>query len=119
MASRKKSTVFRVTGLIRDQPDEALKTLVRATIDKHLSNDEKLQIETEITIVPSCYESNRKRTALVQFCSGSPAFLSELTNNSHEDWSVEMGDNDISFDRHFFGFTQLYMPAEEESVVAE
>jgi hypothetical protein len=31
---------------------------------------------------------------------------------------MEMGDNDINFDCHFFGFTQLYAPV-EEPVIAE
>jgi hypothetical protein len=119
MASGRKFTVFRVAGIIRDQPDEVLKTSLRAVIDKHLSDDEKSQIETKITIMPSCYESDRERTALVQFCSGVPQFLSELMDNLLEDWQIEMGDTDINFDRHFFGFTQLYMPAEKESVIAE
>jgi hypothetical protein len=30
-----------------------------------------------------------------------------------------MGDNDINFDCHFFGFTQLYTPEENGPVVAE
>jgi protein SERAC1 len=119
MAFRRKSTVFRVTGLIRDQPDEILKTSLRATIDKHLSDDEKSQIETEIAIVPSCYESDRERMALVQFRGGAPAFLLELINNPLGEWQLEMGDDDINIDCHFFGFTQLYMPEEKEPVIAE
>ena len=62
---RKESTVFRVTGLIRDHPDEVLKTSLRATIDKHLSNNESSGIETEITIIPSCYKTDQERVALV------------------------------------------------------
>ncbi|OQE09288.1 hypothetical protein PENFLA_c114G06863 [Penicillium flavigenum] len=30
-----------------------------------------------------------------------------------------MGDSDINFDCHFFGFTQLYMPDDNEPVVAD
>jgi hypothetical protein len=105
MASGRKSTVFRVTGFTRDHLDEALNASLRATIDEHLSNDEKSRIDTDIAIVPSCYESDRERTALVQFRGGVPQFLSELVDNPLGDWQVEMGDTDINFDRHFFGFT--------------
>jgi hypothetical protein len=32
---------------------------------------------------------------------------------------MEMGDNNINFDCHFFGFTQLYAPEKEGPVIAE
>jgi hypothetical protein len=35
-----------------------------------------------------------------------PQFLRDL--HPLGDWQVEMGDDDINFDCHFFGFTQLY-----------
>jgi hypothetical protein len=119
MAAGRKSTVFRVTGLTWDQPDEVLKASLGTAIDENLSEDEKSRIDTEIAIVPSCYESDQERTALVQFRGGVPMFLSELVDNPLGDWQVEMGDADINFDCHFFGFTQLYMPAEKEPVIAE
>jgi hypothetical protein len=118
MAAGRKSTVFRVTGLTRDQPDEVLETLLRAAINDYLSEEERSQIKTETTIVPSCYDDH-ERTALVQFRGGVPQFLLELIGNPLGDWQVEMGDIDINFDHHFLGFTQLYALAEEESVIAE
>jgi hypothetical protein len=119
MAARRESTVFRVTGLIRDLNDEVLKASLRATIDENFFIDEKSQIEMEIAIVPSCYESDRERMALVQFRGGVPAFLLELIDNPLGDWQLVMGNADINFDRHFFGFTQLYMPVENELIIAE
>ena len=119
MAAGRKSTIFRVTGLIRDQPDEVLKTSLGAAIDKSLSEDEKSQIKTGITIVPSCYENDQERVALVQFRGGVPQFLLKLMENPLKDWQVEISDTDINFDHHFFGFTQLYIPGEKESVIAE
>ena len=53
------------------------------------------------------------------FHGGVPAFLSKLTEDLLADWQVEMGDTDISFDQHFFGFTQLYAPKADSSVTAE
>lgn len=65
MAAGRKPTVFWVTGLIRDQEDERLEASLRVAIGKNLSEEEKSQITTEINIVPSCYNSNQERTALV------------------------------------------------------
>jgi hypothetical protein len=57
--------------------------------------------------------------ALVQFRGGVPAFLHELRVNPLGDWQVEIGDNDINSDCHFFGFTQLYAPDDNKPTVAE
>ena len=66
-------------------------------------------------IVPSCYDNDEK-TGLVEFCDGVPAFLAELVANALGDFQVKIGDTDINFDRHFFGFTQLYTPRSGHSV---
>jgi hypothetical protein len=118
MTERRKSHVFRVTGLTRDQPDEALEKSFQDTLNENFTNEEKSQIQTDITILPSCYETDTERVALMQFRGRVPQFLSELTANPLTDWQMEMGDNDINFDCHFFGFTQLYAPV-EEPVIAE
>ena len=76
------------------------------------------QIQTDITILPSCHETDTERVALVQFRGRVPQFLSKLTANPLIDWQMEMGDNDINFDCHFSSFTQLYALV-EEPVIAE
>jgi hypothetical protein len=119
MTSQRKSRVFRVTGLSREQPDGDLKTALQGVLDDNFTNGERLQIKAEITIVPSCYESDTQRVALVQFRGGVPQFLQELRINPLGDWQVEMGEDDINFDCHFFGFTQLYAPDENGPVAAE
>ncbi|KAJ5051219.1 hypothetical protein NUH16_003415 [Penicillium rubens] len=65
-------------------------------LNDNFADDEKSYITAEVTIVPSCYQSDAERVAL-----------------------IEMGDNDINFDCHFFGFTQLYAPDENKPVVAD
>ena len=117
--SQKKSHVFRVMGLSRDLPDEDLQTSLQRALNDNIIDEERSQIKTEITIVPSCYDPDGERAALVLFRGGVPQFLSELTLNPLGDWQVEMEDSDISFDCHFFGFTQLYSPGGKEPVVAE
>jgi hypothetical protein len=108
-----------VTGLSRELPDAALKTALEEALEDNFTHDERSQIQADIVIVPSCYESDTQRVALVQFRGGMPHFLGELRVNPLGDWQVEMGDDDINFDCHFFGFTQLYATDDKEPVVAE
>jgi hypothetical protein len=108
-----------VTGLSRERPDGDLKTALQEVLDDSFTDDERSRIKTEITIVPSCYENDTQRVAMVQFRGGEPQFLHELRVDPLGDWQVEMGDDDINFDCHFFGFTQLYAPDDSEPVIAE
>ncbi|CAG8196739.1 unnamed protein product [Penicillium olsonii] len=119
MASQRKSHVFRVTGLSRERPDGDLETTLQETIDDNFADDETSHIKAEVKIVPSCYESDTERAALVQFRGGVPQFLRGLRVNPLGDWQIEMGDDDINFDCHFFGFTQLYAPDENKPVIAD
>ncbi|TVY62681.1 Nephrocystin-3 [Fusarium oxysporum f. sp. cubense] len=119
MASRKKGPVFRVTGLPASQPDDELDATLRTVIDGNLSEEEKSQLHIITAIVPSCYNNEQDRVALVETRGGVPDFLSELVANPLGDWQVEMDDVDISFDQHFFGFTQLYTPKPDAPVTAD
>ncbi|CEJ62911.1 hypothetical protein PMG11_11396 [Penicillium brasilianum] len=119
MASQRKSHIFRVTGLSRERPDGDLKTALQEVLDDNFTHDERSQIKAEITIVPSCYETDTQRVALVQFRGRVPQFLGELRLDPLGNWQVEIGDNDINFNYHFFGFTQLYAPDASEPVVAD
>ncbi|KAL4736259.1 hypothetical protein BDV11DRAFT_173082 [Aspergillus similis] len=119
MASQPKSHVIRVTGLPKGQSDKNLAASLLETLNNSLTPEEKSQIQADVTIVPSCYRPDRERVGLVRFHGGAPRFLSALTVNPLEGWQVEMGDTDISFDSHFFGFTQLYALLEEEPVAAD
>ncbi|OQE11585.1 hypothetical protein PENVUL_c002G01829 [Penicillium vulpinum] len=121
MASRRKSTIFRVTGLIRDpdQTDEQLQAALEDTLVENLSIEERSCIQTKVDIVPSCYESDAERVALVHFQPEVPQFLSELEDNPEQNWQIEMGEADINIDRNFFGFTQLYAPQEDKPVTGD
>jgi hypothetical protein len=118
MVARKKGPVFRVTGLPALQADEELTASLKAAIDDHMAEDEISKLAVTATIVPSCYDDAEK-VALVEFHGGVPAFLSELVANPLGDLQVEMGDTDISFDQHFFGFTQLYTSEPRSPATAE
>jgi hypothetical protein len=118
MAARKKGPVFRVTGLPASQPDDELATSLRAAIADNLAEDERTKLAVTTALVPSCYD-NEEKVALIEFHGGVPAFLSGLMVNPLGDWQVEMGDTDLSFDCHFFGFTQLYTPEADLPVTAE
>lgn len=119
MAPRKKSTVFRVTGLSTNQPEDVLEAALKASIDSNLSKEERSEIEVVTAIVPSCYDDEQERVALVEFRGKVPEFLSELEADPLEELQIEVGDVDLNFDRHFFGFTQLYAPKPGERTTAE
>ena len=116
--ARIKGPVFRVTGLPASQPDDELTLSLKAAIDDNLAEEERQKQTASIAIAPSCYDDDEK-VALVEFHGGAPAFLSRLKDNPLGDWQVEMGDMDINFDKHFFGFTQLYTPKADSQVTAE
>ena len=108
---RMKGTVFRVTGFRASGPDDEIIEALRTVISENMTNQERSNpnLAHDAAIVPSCY-NNDEKIALVQFYGGVPTFLAEIVSNPLGDWQVEMGDTDISFDQHFFGFTQLYTP---------
>ena len=55
----------------------------------------------------------------MEFKGGNLKFLSQLGYNPLGDWQVEMADEDISFDCHFFGFTQLYATTPRHPITAK
>lgn len=117
MASSHKSTVFRVTGLPLDKPESEVRSTLAETIRGLLTDDEQ-QYEVVIACTPTC-DGSQTLSALVEFKGGDPKFLSQLEHDPLGDWQVEMGDDDINFDRHFFGFTQLYPTTLGHPVTAE
>ena len=118
MAARKKGPVFRVTGLSASQPDDKLAASLETTIGEVLTEDGDSKLTVHLEIVPSCYDKDKK-VALVEFRGGDPAFLAELTDKPLNEYQLEMDTTDISFDRHFFGFTQLYTPKADASTTAD
>ncbi|KAK5656647.1 hypothetical protein OQA88_4627 [Cercophora sp. LCS_1] len=108
----KHGAVFRVTGLPGGKPLKGVKSELQKTIE---AQEQGLSVKIEV--VPSCYDDTL--VALVEFPNGTPDFLSELTRDPLSSWGMEMGMDDISFDRHFFGFTQLYPTAEGRPVAAD
>ncbi|KAG7423240.1 Nephrocystin-3 [Fusarium oxysporum f. sp. raphani] len=110
--------IFRVTGLPAEQADERPNAALENAIRNNLSDEEKSRLSFTVTVVPSCY-SDLERVALVEVLDGVPGFLSNLMANPLGDWQIEMGDTDINFDQHFFGFTQLYTPETDARVTAD
>ncbi|KAF2008357.1 hypothetical protein BU24DRAFT_429452 [Aaosphaeria arxii CBS 175.79] len=111
--------VFRVAGLQASRPDDKLKAALTAAIDANLSENERSTITIQADIVPSCYDHDGQRVALVEFGGGVPSFLAALTADPLASWQIEMGDDDVNFDRHFFGFTQLYAPKADACITAD
>ncbi|KAL6821948.1 hypothetical protein J3E69DRAFT_339611 [Trichoderma sp. SZMC 28015] len=113
---RQKNLVFRVTGLPASQTNDALVDFIRKNL---LKGEEQSQSKVTASVVPSCSNNKQETVALVEFGGRVPDFLSALDANPLEDWQVEMGDVDINFDQHFFGFTQLYTPKADKPVTAD
>jgi hypothetical protein len=109
MASDRKIFVFRVQGLPASQPDAELIESLKATIDSQ-SPDEQLGQSARVSILPSCYDIEQSKVALVEFEARWPEFLSALKEDPLGEEVIEMGKTIVSFDCHFHGFTQLYSP---------
>jgi hypothetical protein len=118
MATKRKSILFRVTGLPSNETDIRLATRLRSVIEENLQKEEIIRITTKVALVPPCRIDEKTLIALVEF-SEIPQFLSGLVENPLGDWQVEMDDTDISFDLHLFGFTQLYATEPGNAVIAE
>ncbi|OPB46100.1 kinesin [Trichoderma guizhouense] len=116
VVTRQRNLVFRVTGLPASQTNDALVDFIRKNL---LKVEEQSQSKVTASIVPSCSNNKQETVALVEFGGRVPDFLSALDENPLEDWQVEMGDVDINFDQHFFGFTQLYTPKADKPITAD
>ncbi|KAK2608508.1 hypothetical protein QQS21_002970 [Conoideocrella luteorostrata] len=119
MVGKIENPVFRVTGLANSQPDGVLRDMLAALIKNKLPEEANNNSALSIAIVPSCYGNQPERVAIIEFNGAIPDFLSGLTQNPLEEWQEVMGGTDISFDQHFFGFTQLYTPKPDYPITAD
>ncbi|KAK7425600.1 hypothetical protein QQZ08_007923 [Neonectria magnoliae] len=84
-------------------------------------------IRPEIAILPACSDSNGDASviSILKFpADQQPGFLAGLNQNPMEDITLRFEDNngarrDITFDRHFHGFTQLYPTARDHPISAD
>ena len=111
-----KSTIFRVTGL-PNGPEEQIISDLKEVLHHHASTSE-LQRLGKISIVASCYDDHTS-VALLEWKGDTPDFLYRLVTSPFSSWEIDLDDADISFDRHFLGFTQLYNTIPERPVHAE
>ena len=97
--------VIRVRGLPLDR--QTAKALTEEAITTNLTESTNFRI----TIIPSCIFSD-ETVALVDF-ECLPKFLSSLEINHLDSWETSVHGTDLSFDKHFIGFTQLSDPEGE------
>lgn len=73
-----------------------------------------------VSIVP-LRDHESELVAILDFKHGLPAFLSDLKANPLGNWQTSVDDleEELSFDTHFHGFTQLYMPDKSSEIAAE
>jgi hypothetical protein len=86
IATRRKSTTFRVTRLTRYQPDGVFDAGLIVMINGDLAGDEELKTGTAVAIIHSCYDSDRERVAPVLFHREAQRILSKLVDNPM--WSM-------------------------------
>lgn len=107
-----KPVVCRVTGIPGGTDATVREQELRELLWHLLSeNQRQNQSAVQVSIVPCCYGAGMM-TALVDFKDGLPIFLDTLQKDLLGVWQAEMGDEDLEFDQHFHGFTQLYTPTD-------
>ncbi|OJD33149.1 inversin o89019 [Diplodia corticola] len=109
LSSPTKSIVFRVRGLTAVDGGDGLQpgSALSSAIKSRLISDEVSQIQTSVAIISSCYDAGKK-VGLVAFRGAVPSFLSTVFKNPLQEIQIEVGEDDVTFDCNFFGFTQLY-----------
>jgi hypothetical protein len=106
MSSLTQQWVVRVRGIPTPDLVKA-ERLLRSVLKDELKEAEEDPKLVKISIVPSCQDDG-KTVALINFKS-PPDFLSELRTNPLTSLQAELDSgDDVSFDCHFHGFTQLY-----------
>ncbi|KAK5989711.1 Ankyrin repeat domain-containing protein 6 [Cladobotryum mycophilum] len=119
MATKKKGPVFRVSDLPALRSDDELIITLKASITSAPCKTGNAPSVT-IAIVPSCYnDNNEERVALVEFNDEVPDFLADSKEDPLGEWELEIDNAYVRFDRHFFGFTQLYTPKSDTDAIAD
>ena len=113
-----RSTVVRVRGFTNVKLEIAEASL-RRVINERLAASPS-DNNYGLSFISSC-DSGNELVTFVDFRHGLPDFLLQLRQNPLDSWQVftDELDNDLSFDRHFIGFTQLYNPDSSQGIIAE
>lgn len=105
---------YRIQGFppscVAEKAREILFTLVSA--------EERDTFDPRIRMVPTCGDADGGLTALL-VTDRAPHFLDYLDYNPQGGYELEIVGEQLTFDRHFFGFTQLYTPAPSQPINAE
>jgi hypothetical protein len=116
-------TVFRVRGLPL-KADDAVKAHLDTTICNQLLPADNVEVHEKffITCAPNCYDEQREKIELVEFHK-VPSFLARLMTveplGSVTVPANREDEEEVTFDAHFFGLTQLYTPQPDAPVGAE
>lgn len=112
MAALTGAKVVRIQNVSNETSIEALKELLLDVCD----HDERLVIEIEVSLVPSCTVRDGSQAALVKFKPTLPAVFGDLNKN---DYQIETSTAILNVDKNFYGLTQLYPTVESGSISAE
>ncbi|KAL7269658.1 hypothetical protein RUND412_007662, partial [Rhizina undulata] len=101
------SKVFRIKGVPVVSTEDNLMQILRGKLSEA---ENQVEIEINITFVPSCYCNQPGiKWALADF-RPIPRFLHNVANDKTESLMgyLQMGDSTLIIDINFYGFTQLY-----------
>jgi len=104
---------FRASGIRRSATIEDLVGALSAKF-----TDDETDIKIEATIVPSSDMTDNTNTALLCFKPRVPWYLEPLHKGS-EDAQIDTEVGELSFDKNFFGLTQLYPTPPRRKITAE
>jgi hypothetical protein len=76
-------------------------------------------IEIDATIVPTCYSDDDTDVALVSFVPSAPHYLDSLRAGGDDDVAIATAIGELTFDRDFYGLTQLYRTIKGVPIAAE
>lgn len=105
---------YRIQGFSSSCKAEQASRILLALV----SAEEQDTFDPKICMIPTCGDGDGRLTALLT-TDRAPHFLYYLDYNPQGDYQLDTDGGQLIFDRHFFGFTQLYAPTQSEPINAE
>lgn len=118
-----KNVFYRVSGLPRGAKNDDVRQFI-----KNNKTPSEADPSPGVEVLPACVQGSRETTsiAIVKFLRDQePLFLRELARNHLSEITLPYevsgvpGSTNITFDRHFHGFTQLYPTRPGNPILAE
>jgi len=115
--AQEKAISFRIQHIPADFTFDGLLEALR----KLYEDDERLVLQITGSLSPSCYPSDHSQVAIVQFNPKPPKFINEVVadRTGSVEYQTIINSSTISFDKNFFGLTQMFKPQANSEITAE